>query len=84
MNTPNNADKLSSHLFTISYSGRELSCFVRRRDNVLDVSIDDVTEARMIIEPDGTLRQISGNKVPESTLVFIKKQVLEDQEPLRE
>jgi hypothetical protein len=77
MNTSSNANKFGAHLFSISYSGRELSCYVRQEGKLLDVTIDEILQAQLKIEKDGNLRQLSGDMLPESTITFIKKQVLE-------
>lgn len=78
MNTPVNAVHLGAYLFSIHYAGRELSCYVRRRGDLLDVTIDEMFEAQLKIEDDGNLKQLSGDILPESLITFIKKQVLEN------
>lgn len=70
-------EEYSSHLFTISYAGRELSCLVDRKGNDLDVLIDNDMQAKLKLNADGTLQQVSGNELPASTIDFIKKQVIE-------
>lgn len=77
MNTSIDAAHLGAHLFSISYAGRDLSCYVRRHGDLLDVTIDEMFDARLKIEDGGNLRQLSGDKLPESLIIFIKKQVLE-------
>jgi hypothetical protein len=78
MNTSTDIGHLGAHLFSIHYAGRELACYVRRRGEILDVDIDEIFDARLKIEIDGSLRQLSGDKLPDSLITFIKKQVLED------
>jgi hypothetical protein len=77
MNTSTDTTHLGAHLFSIHYAGRELSCYARRWGNLLDVTIDEMFDARLKIEDDCNLRQLSGDKLPESLITFIKKQVLE-------
>ena len=79
MNTStNDTTHLGARLFSIPYAGRELACYVRRRGEILDVDIDEIFDARLKIEIDGSLRQLSGDKLPDSLITFIKKQVVED------
>lgn len=78
MNTSTDTTHLGAHLFSVHYAGRELACYVRRRDDLLDVNIDEIFDARLKIETDGNLRQLSGDRLPDSLIAFIKKQVLED------
>jgi len=61
--------------FTIDYAGRELDCKVTKADDILDVHMDNM-DAKLQIEPDGTVHQIGGNALPESNIEFIKKEVL--------
>lgn len=61
--------------FTITYSGRELPCLVEKNDDILTVHLDNI-EAKLQVEPDNTVHQISGNALPESNIEFIKKEVL--------
>lgn len=71
---PKGAD--GTYEFTITYSGRELPCLVEKNDDILTVHLDNM-EAKLQIEPDNTLHQISGNNsIPESHIAFIKKEVL--------
>jgi len=69
--------KASSYLFSISYADREVSCYIHRVDDIFDVTIDEQIKARLQLEPDGNLHQLTGTKLPESTLGFIKKMVVE-------
>jgi hypothetical protein len=61
--------------FTINYAGRELACTVVKNDDILDVHMDNM-DAKLQIEPDGSIHQIGGNTLPESNIEFIKKEVL--------
>ena len=61
--------------FTINYSGRELDCIVDKDDDILNVKMENI-EAKLQVEPDGTVHQIGGNTLPESNIEFIKKEVL--------
>ncbi len=61
--------------FTISYAERELDCRVEKADDILNVHMDN-TDARLQIEPDGTVHQIGGTALPASSIEFIKKEVL--------
>jgi hypothetical protein len=72
-----NNKETSSNLFTISYSGRELSCLVERKGNQLDVLIDNNMSAVLEIADDGTLRQVSGHELGDAVVAFIRKQVIE-------
>lgn len=62
--------------FTINYSERELACRVEKKDDILQVHIDNNIDATLQIEPDGTLHQTAGNTLPDSNIEFIKKHVL--------
>lgn len=70
---PKGAD--GNYEFTITYSGRELPCQVEKNDDILTVHLDNI-EAKLQVEPDNTVHQISGNTLPESHIEFIKKEVL--------
>lgn len=61
--------------FTINYSGRELACRVEKSDDILTVHLENM-EAKLQVEPDNSVHQISGNALPESNIEFIKKEVL--------
>jgi hypothetical protein len=74
--TSTNAPVLGAHLFSISYAGCELSCYVRRRGDLLSVTLDETLQAQLKIEDDGNLRQLSGGELSESIITSIKKQVL--------
>lgn len=63
------------YTFTINYAGRELECRVEKNDDILDVHMENL-DAKLQVEPDGTVHQIGGNTLPESNIEFIKKEVL--------
>ncbi len=65
--------------FTINYSERELTCHVEREGDILHVRMDNNIIADLELQPDGTAVQVSGDELPDSSIEFIKKQVL-DQE----
>lgn len=67
---------ISSHIFSISYAERELSCYVNRYGNRLEVLIDNGIEAVLAIGPEGNLQQNAGDPLPASTIVYIAKEVL--------
>ncbi|WP_419698790.1 hypothetical protein [Mucilaginibacter sp. NFX135] len=69
---------VSSHLFTLNYAERELSCLVERRGNRLDVLIDNnIAAVLQITDHHGTVEQVSGDELSESVINFIKKEVIE-------
>lgn len=74
---PNTLPKGSdgTYEFTINYSGRELACRVEKNDDILTVQLENM-EAKLQVEPDNSVHQISGNALPESNIEFIKKEVL--------
>lgn len=74
----NNEYENGSWLFTISYSERELSCLVEKRGDILDVLIDNEMQTRLRVTPNGDLNYLSGEKLPDSTVFFIKKQLFDD------
>ncbi|GAB3933524.1 hypothetical protein [Mucilaginibacter myungsuensis] len=61
--------------FTISYSEREVDVTVDKDDDVLNVKMENF-EAKLEVQPDGSLHQASGNNLPDSLIEFIKKEVL--------
>jgi len=73
------AEKDGKYEFQINYSGRDLACRVEKEQNKLHVFIDNNINAELEIQDDGTLTQTSGNSLPESSIEFIKKHVLEHQ-----
>jgi len=66
-----------SHLFTISYAGRELSCLVERKGDRLDVLIDNNMQSVLQLNQDGKLHQLSGDPLGDAIVMFIQKQVIE-------
>jgi hypothetical protein len=70
------AEKDGKYQFQLNYSGREVPCLVEKEQQVLHVKIDDNLEAELKINNDGTLTQTSGSPIPDSSIDFIKKQVL--------
>lgn len=73
----NNA-KSGKHEFTMNYSERELSCWVEKQGNKLHVHLDNNTYADLEVQPDGSLKQISGPELPASNIDFVRRKVLED------
>ena len=63
--------------FQIYFSGRDLSCKVEKEQNIMHVFIDNNINAELEIQPDGNVIQIEGNELPDSSIEFIKKHVLE-------
>ena len=70
------AEKDGKYQFQLNYSGREVPCLVEKEQQMLHVKIDDNLEAELEIHSDGTVTQISGATLPDSSIDFIKKQVL--------
>lgn len=70
------ADKDGKYQFLLNYSGREVTCLVEKEQQMLHVKIDDNFEAELEIHNDGTLTQTEGATLPDSSIDFIKKQVL--------
>lgn len=66
---------MNTYHLTISYADREVPCTITKMDDQLDILIDNKIQAKLQIEPNGRLEQVSGNKLPDSTLEFIKKQI---------
>jgi hypothetical protein len=56
--------------------GRELTCLVEKQGDRLSVSIDNNMTAELEVHWDNSIKQISGNTLPESQIGFIKKHVL--------
>ena len=71
------AAKDGKYEFHINYSGRELACRVEKEQNRLHVFIDNNINAELEIQPDGNVIQTGGNDLPDSSIEFIKKHVLE-------
>jgi hypothetical protein len=79
MNEPQDttpAEKDGKYQFSIHYSGREVSCQVEKEQQTLHVKIDDSLNAELQINSDGTLTQTEGTTLPDSSIDYIKKQVL--------
>jgi len=70
------AEKDGKYKFTINYSGREVSCQVEKEQRMLHVIIDDNLNAELKINSDGTVSQIEGSPIPDSSIDYIKKQIL--------
>ncbi len=70
------AEKDGKYEFKLFYSEREVTCRVEKEQNMLHVTIDDSIDAELQINPFGALTQTAGAKLPESSIDFIKKQVL--------
>jgi hypothetical protein len=70
------AEKDGKYHFQLSYSGREVSCLVEKEQQMLHVTIDNNIEAELEIHNDGTVTQTDGATLPESSIEFIKKQIL--------
>ena len=70
------AEKDGKYKFTINYSGREVSCQVEKEQQLLHVIIDDNLNAELKINSDGTVSQIEGSPIPDSSIDYIKKEVL--------
>lgn len=70
------AEKDGKYRFTISYSEREVSCQVEKEHDMLHVVIDENLNAELKINSDGTVTQVGGSSIPESSIDYIKKQVL--------
>lgn len=69
------AEKDGKYKFTINYSGREVSCQVEKEQQMLHVTIDDNLNAELKINSDGTVAQVDGAPIPESSIDYIKKQI---------
>ncbi|MBK0378057.1 hypothetical protein [Mucilaginibacter segetis] len=65
-----------NYTFVMYYSGRDVSCTVKKEHNKLHVHIDNNLQAELEIKDDDTLVQISGDELPDSSIEFIKKSVL--------
>ena len=70
------AEKDGKYEFKIFYSGREVACRVEKEQNTLHVNIDDNINATLKINADGSLTKTEGNDIPDSSIDFIKKQIL--------
>ena len=70
------AEKDGRYEFVIHYSGQEHICRVEKEQNKLHVNIDNGTNAELQIGSDGIITQTDGSPLPESTIDYIKKNVL--------
>ncbi len=70
------AEKDGKYEFKIFYSGREVVCRVEKEQNILHVKIDDNLNATLKINADGSITQTEGPDIPDSSIDFIKKQIL--------
>ncbi len=70
------AEKDGKYEFKMFYSEREVTCRVEKEQNTLHVTIDDNINATLKINADGSLTQTDGNDIPDSSIEFIKKQIL--------
>jgi len=64
--------------FTINYSEREITCYVERENNILHLHMENNMNADLEIQEDGTLKQVSGAELPQSTIDYICRRVLSD------
>jgi len=69
------AEKDGKYKFTISYSGREVSCQVEKEQQMLHVVIDDNLNAELKLNTDGSLTQVEGAALPDSSIDYIRKQI---------
>ena len=65
--------------FQLHFGGRDLACRVEKEQNQLHVFIDNNINAELELQPDGNLTQTGGTDLPDSSIEFIKKHVLEHQ-----
>ena len=70
------ADKDGKYKFIIDYSGREVSCQVEKEHDMLHVIIDENLSTELKINTDGSVTKIAGADLPQSSIDYIKKQVL--------
>lgn len=71
------AEKDGKYRFEIHYSGRDLTCLVEKEQQMLHVIIDDNLTAELKINNDGSITQVEGAALPESSIDYIKKHVLQ-------
>lgn len=69
------AEKDGKYQFIISYSGREVTCQVVKEQQTLQVTIDGNLHGELKLNADGTLVQVDGAPLPESSIDYIKKQI---------
>lgn len=70
------AEKDGRYEFKIFYSEREVTCKVEKEQNTLHVTIDNGINATLKINTDGSVTQTDGTDIPDSSIEFIKKQIL--------
>ena len=69
------AEKDGKYQFTINYSEREVTCEVIKEQQILHVTIDGNMNAELKLNADGTIEQVEGAQLPESSIDYIKKQI---------
>jgi hypothetical protein len=70
------AEKDGKYEFKIFYSEREVVCRVEKEQDTLHVNIDNGINATLKINADGSVTQTEGTDIPDSSIDFIKKQIL--------
>lgn len=70
------AEKDGKYTFKLFYAEREVNCQVEKEQNMLHVVIDENIQAELQLQSDGSLKQTSGTKLPQSSIDFIKKQIM--------
>ncbi len=70
------AEKDGKYEFKMFYSEREVTCRVEKEQNTLHVTIDNGISATLKINSDGSVTQTDGSDIPDSSIEFIKKQIL--------
>lgn len=70
------AEKDGKYEFKMFYSEREVTCKVEKEQNILHVTIDNGINATLKINTDGSVSQTEGADIPNSSIEFIKKQIL--------
>lgn len=70
------AEKDGKYEFKMFYSEREVTCRVEKEQNILHVTIDNGINATLKINADGSVSQTEGTDIPDSSIEFIKKQIL--------
>jgi len=70
------AEKDGKYSFKLFYSEREVGCQVEKEQDMLHVIIDENIQAELQLQADGNLKQVSGTKLPDSVIEFIKKQIM--------
>lgn len=69
------AENDGKYQFTINYSEREVTCEVVKEQQALHVTIDGNLHGELKLNNDGTLVQVDGAPLPESSIDYIKKQI---------